>query len=180
MASALGVICLGESSENACFWDGAGIETNAQFRIQDVLNGGREMPANGGGGDCTDCHAGQNPFIVHPESSALNLAGFNTNSDWYTPIDVHPSWKRNPPATATLLNNVDTSYNGAWGAKKDGESCIQCHQLPEVSELDLYCESVLKQAARNTMPSENNTAGWSWPNSSEFRKHIKALRNACP
>ena len=171
-----GVICLGVASENACFWDESYVETSAQFRIQDRLAGGTDMPENGD--QCTDCHAGENPFVSRPESSVLSFNGFSTDTNWYTPIGVHASWPQNPGPT-NLLDNVDTSYT-SWFSSQTGESCIQCHQFPEVSQLPGYCNSVLKESAQNTMPSETDPAGWSSPNGSEYRNHVRALRQACP
>ncbi len=173
-----GVICLGETSENACFWDSFGININDQFRIQDRFFDGVEM-ASLGGGPCTDCHAGENPFVARRAPSVLNFDNLNVRSEWYTPLGVLASWPQNT-APGTLLDSVDTAYTGSFWSSHPGESCIQCHKLPDVSQLPNYCNSVLKKSAQNTMPSENDPAGWSWPNSSDYRKHIKALRQACP
>jgi hypothetical protein len=84
-----GVICLGQASSKVCFWDnqmsGSGFEFDSGTRIPigvadlsvnaDGLYqaGGFEL-LGGSGGVCTDCHAGQNPYNIHPLAD-LNPAG---------------------------------------------------------------------------------------------------------
>src|ERR1039458_6972216 len=63
----------------------------------------------GVGGQCSDCHAGQNSFVVHPRKApfkaaytavqdpAIKAHGANLNGDtWYKPLGVDPSWPQNP------------------------------------------------------------------------------------
>jgi len=177
----LGVICLGVESENACFWDGSGMPFHSDFRIQDQLTSASDFTVDWRGGVCTDCHAGENPFVARRAPSILGFSGSSTTTDWYTPIGVPSMWPQNPGPT-NLLNNISTEYNGFFGTSYPGNSCIDCHKFPDVSDPGLagYCQVVLKLSARRTMPSESDPSGWSWPNNSEYRNHIQALRNACP
>jgi cytochrome c5 len=66
--SALGIICLGTESNNACFYDAEDVPVGAEKPIEEFLAG-----ADLFNGVCTDCHAGENPYVVHP-SGPLNLA----------------------------------------------------------------------------------------------------------
>ena len=45
-------------------------------------------------GVCTDCHAGENPYVVHP-AGPLNMWPDNHPQAWYTPL-IKPSWPQNP------------------------------------------------------------------------------------
>jgi von Willebrand factor type D domain len=67
-----GVICLGQTGK-ACFWDNEKNGTAFTFTRGDTVpfanfGGGFELigdVALGGGGVCSDCHAGENPYIIH-------------------------------------------------------------------------------------------------------------------
>ncbi len=82
-----GVICMGKQTSKVCFWDNQwtnpvtglveafdipattqipiGVPTTAGGKYQ---AGGKEIEF-GPGGVCTDCHAGENPYIIHPQSN---------------------------------------------------------------------------------------------------------------
>ncbi len=179
----LGVICLGTETENACFWDNETVDgvriTN--FNVDDdrtLLDfaGGSEL--SGGGGRCTDCHAGENPFVIHPEAEPFQFdSSVDITSEWYTPVDMPAAWPQNEGPT-DILDNVDTSYNPLFSRPKAGRSCLGCHQFPELDGLFGYCNAVLKRAARRTMPPGESSAGWSGSRG-EFRRHIEVLKDAC-
>jgi hypothetical protein len=75
---ALGIICLGKTSSNACFWDNQqDADGNGSFEksfpipkgmIVSISRfaGGADLATLNTGGICTDCHAGENPFVIHP------------------------------------------------------------------------------------------------------------------
>jgi len=168
----LGIICLGKSSGKACFWDNQ--SNDSGFPIQQGVPvplsqfaGGAELEG-GSGGECTDCHAGENPFIVHP-GTGLAAATMMPNT-WYKPL-VHPSWLQNPGPT-NLLACVPLGPN-------DG-SCLTCHssgmagggRFPAVSTaLSTYC-GLMGMAMNQTMPP--GQAG-----STAYDKHKNALLAAC-
>ena len=63
-----GVICLGQTG-NACFWDNEKNGTQFTFtrgttRSFNDFGGGSELIGSVAG-VCTDCHAGENPYIIH-------------------------------------------------------------------------------------------------------------------
>ena len=78
-----GVICLSQETSKACFWDnqmsgkafpfpaGTQIPISVPNTTIDPMGqyqaGGFEL-LGGSGGVCTDCHAGENPYITHPRS----------------------------------------------------------------------------------------------------------------
>lgn len=168
-----GVICLGEATSNVCIWDnqmsGNGFSFPAGTMIPigepdlainpagQYMAGGFEL--NGGtGGICTDCHAGENPYIIHPDamlsvsldmgdlgSAPLNLPMFAANR--YDP-HVAAAWPQNQLSMAQPL------VPGA---------CVGCHvqggsggRFPHLStELPGYCGTVLAQAITDTMPPFN-------------------------
>ena len=167
-----GVICLGTLTSKACFWDNPNAVTfqrDVQHPITDFV-GGFDLDANAQG-VCSDCHAGENPFVVHPERAPF--VGFSAfGSHWYEPI-VHPSWPQNPGPTS-LLAGVSSP-----------DRCDRCHsagrsggRFPAIStELAGYCSVVLGTAALNNAP--NGTMPPYGADRNQFTSHINALRNAC-
>ncbi len=174
-----GVICLSNLSSKVCIWDnqmsGSGFSFPAGTQIPiGVPNlavnpaglyqaGGAELEG-GSGGVCTDCHAGENPYIIHPLADLdpgagillmgdladppLNLPTFAPNR--YVPL-VPASWPQND------LSHAEAFVPGA---------CVGCHTKPAAGGLagrfphlsvDLngtsgYCKTILKQAIQKTMP----------------------------
>ena len=153
----LGVICLGKVSSKACFWDNN--KNGVKFFPQrgDVVpfedfGGGSELT----GDVCTSCHAGENPYVIHPGTplGLPALAGLPLFSDnWYEPI-VQPGWPQNPGPIAAPSVCAGCHVDGGSGGR-----------FPAVStELRGYCGSVLDNAIRLTMPpvaagSQQNNAG---------------------
>jgi hypothetical protein len=165
-----GVICLGQKSSKVCFWDnqmmGAQFEFPAGTQIpigaaDTSINaegkyqaGGLELKG-GSGGTCTDCHAGENPFIVHPQvdlggglkmgqlnKPPLNLPTFSV--DRYNPI-VAAEWPQNAssqdPSTVPPICQGCHMVGGMGG------------RLPQLSsQLPAYCKTILPQAIMKTMP----------------------------
>lgn len=174
-----GVICLSRITSKVCFWDnqmnGTGFSFAAGTRIPiGVPNlivdpagryqaGGAELDG-GSGGVCTDCHAGENPYIIHPLSDLdpgtgvlrmgdlgdppLNLPVFAPNR--YVPL-VPASWPQND------LSQAQSSVPVA---------CVGCHLKPVAGGIagrfphlsvalngtPGYCRTVLRQAIQRTMP----------------------------
>lgn len=185
-----GVVCLGKrpspltGKSTSCFWDnqmnGLSFEFTKGTRIPIGWNDPAQVSPNPTGrymsggaqltsplaGMCTDCHAGQNPFIVHPRNPVpprafgqpqfpmaetvlgklskppLNMPMFGDT--WYDPL-VLASW----PQNKKRLNDVYLPG-----------SCAGCHaaggsggQLPHLSnEISGYCGRVLKQAIQVGVP----------------------------
>jgi hypothetical protein len=159
-----GVICLGQSSK-VCFWDnqmnrvGFNFASGAEIPIgapNPAINpagqyqaGGLELE-RGSGGVCTDCHAGQNPFIIHPLADLGSLLmgdlqnrlpTFSVNR--YDPL-VPASWPQNQdshPPTRVPSVCASCHVSGTAGA------------LPYLSsKISQYCGTILGQAIRRTMP----------------------------
>jgi hypothetical protein len=174
-----GAICLGQLSSKMCVWDnqmptpnGSGEKTAKGFNfltgeqipigVPDLAidpkgryqAGGAEIEF-GTGGVCTDCHAGENPYVIHPRvdlgngllmgrlnKPPLNLPTFSV--DRYDPF-VGASWPQNRSSMAD---------------KFVPDACSQCHakdgsggRLPLLS-LDLkkgYC-GIISLAVERTMP----------------------------
>jgi hypothetical protein len=118
----LGIICQGELRGNACFWDNQVNDRQVPIpkgTFKPILEfaGGAELD-QGDGGTCTSCHAGENAFIIHPNtalkpaSSALPLMP----KRWYTPM-VHPDWPANPGPDTVLASFPSLRARGpAWNA----------------------------------------------------------------
>jgi hypothetical protein len=173
MIEALGIICQGNDTSKVCFWD------NQQNKRQSPLakNETRALTEFAGGADlengccgvCSDCHAGENAFIIHPGTPLDRGSAIRPNI-WHEPLVV-PRWPLNPGPT-DLLDSI------AVDPVVD-KSCLGCHyqsfagRCPEVSrELGGYCNAVLKNALTMTMPSGNS-------GDQAYSKHIDALLNGC-
>lgn len=164
-----GVICLSQETSKVCFWDnqmsgnGFSFPAGAQIPIGvadtniDPMGryqaGGFEL-LGGSGGVCTDCHAGENPYVTHPSS---NLGG----GVLWESLSVAP---QNLPTFAP--NRYDPLVAAAWpqnqlsqaGPTVPGE-CSACHfkgfagRFPHLSnQLPGYCGTILAQAINRTMP----------------------------
>ena len=168
-ATVMGLICLGTQSSKACFWDNPNkieFERDVPVDISEFL-GGADLASNGQG-TCSDCHAGENPFIVHPEKAAFSGLPNLSPLAWHDPL-VHPNWPQNPGPTV-LLDAVSSPGR-----------CDSCHQVgsagrfPEVSnQLGGYCNAVLKRSigTGDTMPPFGM-------DESLFAAHEAALVAAC-
>jgi hypothetical protein len=136
-----GVICVGKVSSKVCFWDNEKngnvfTFTRGTARPFSDFGGGTELVGTVGG-VCSNCHAGENPFVIHGDvlgSLAGILPTFPNN--WYDPIvrtgDTVP-WPENP------------------GPMNAPGACVGCHvqgsagRLPHLSNgLKDYCDSVLR------------------------------------
>lgn len=175
----LGIICTGKATSNVCFWDnqqndtGTPIKAGTQFPLTGFA-GGSELEG-GDGGVCTSCHAGENPYVVHPKTALglPNLKDYRLKmrpDAWYRPL-VAQSWPQNP-GPSTLLDAIDSP-----------SGCNECHtqkgsggRLPKVSTaLDQYCKGVLMNAIERTMPPGKTGTD---PDP-DYALHIDALLAAC-
>ena len=163
----LGIICQGNDTSRACFWDNNGPVPSAGTTPLLSFKGGAALV--NGNGVCTDCHAGENPFIVHP-GTALDRGAILKPNRWVEPI-VAASWPQNP-GPSTLLEGI---------ALAAGEnSCIGCHnpsgsRFPAVStELPGYCATILGSAFSSTGTMPPGNAG-----NATYLKYVNALRAAC-
>jgi hypothetical protein len=144
----LGIICLGKASGKVCFWDNQSGGTQFFPRRGEVVpfsrfGGGADLVGNVGG-VCTECHAGENPYVIHPGTSLglPALAGLPLFGDrWSEPL-VQPGWPENP------------------GPLDSPGACAACHtkggpggRFPELSTvLPGFCDIILPQAIARTMP----------------------------
>ena len=164
----LGVICLGADTSKACFWDNEDVPRSGITPIED-FRGGAQLA---GGDICSDCHAGENPYVVHP-GSAVDIGAIQHPNSWYDPL-VIASWPQNPGPTNVLDPIVLAGGDG---------SCLSCHQygsagrFPEASTaLPGWCNAVFRNAvglgsATKTMPLGGGSL--------DFSKHINGLDAAC-
>jgi hypothetical protein len=173
VAQLLGLICLGKETSKACFWDnpnGILFERDKPVDINKFV-GGADLNTNGQG-TCTACHAGENPFVVHPDKDAFSGLSSNLQpDDWHEPL-VHPSWPENPGPT-NILDFVSSE-----------DRCDTCHfqgyagRFPDVSDpaISSYCTAVLETSvfggAKRTMPQGGGSL-WGYFN------HVDALLSAC-
>lgn len=184
-----GVICLSKITSKVCFWDnqmmgnGFSFAAGAQIPIG-VPNlavdpagryqaGGFEL-LGGSGGVCTDCHAGENPYIIHPKANLgggvlweslsgppQNLPTFSPNR--YDPL-VAAAWPQNQ------LSQAESTVPGA---------CVGCHKKPGIggrfphlsNQLPGYCNTILAQAITRTMPPSSPGSAAGNPDVANFRSN---------
>lgn len=194
-----GVICLGQATSKVCIWDnqmpqtiggirqGVGFSFPAGTRIPIGVPDLAVDPAgrfqaggfdlnNGSGGVCTDCHAGQNPYIIHPNAdlgggvlmgdlnqSPLSLPTFAAGR--YDPL-VPVAWPQNQRSQSPAL--VPSACSGCHQAGGAGGRFP--HLSTEISAG--YCNTILKQAIEKTMPPSN-------PGSAAGSAEVVAFQNWC-
>jgi hypothetical protein len=167
-----GLICLGTVSNKACFWDnprGTEFERGVPVDISEFV-GGVDLVANNQG-VCSDCHAGENPYVVHPDNPPFSgLTASILPGGWYDPL-VHGSWPQNPGPT-NLLDAVSSVGR-----------CDSCHRVgvagrfPDAStQLPQWCSVVLSTAVGGVPPGTMPPNGL---NKSQFTNHMNALKAAC-
>jgi hypothetical protein len=185
-AGLLGVICLSKVTGKACFWDNQVGGTTQPVGLNEEqtipgpkFSGGIDLTALNAG-QCTSCHAGENPFNIHPGTA---LSGFDTFANvWYKPL-VNPNWAQNAGPT-TLIDTLDS-----------GGDCISCHtaggaggRFPEMStKIRGYCNDVLRKAVGKCLTAPcmdgGNIVSPTMPlgaaGSSANAAHVTALINAC-
>ena len=155
-----GIICQSDTTGKACFWDNVSRENNERLPSEEsehmkiaTIHDGTMITEN-----CTNCHRGENVFVIHPRT-AVDLSGeFDTKPqvDWYTPIP-------------------DQTQRKTWGnpgPMKGLTKCNGCHEIPELAadnndlsnnprEKSPYCR-ILAQVVENKMPP-GDAAGWKNP-----------------
>lgn len=177
---ALGIICLSKQTSKACFWDNQrpvspgsdelevfSIGTDEDVELSEFAGGAGLL--NSANGICTDCHSGENPYVIHP-GTALgmpDLGSLQINSDdWYEPL-VHPSWPQNA-GPINILENLPGAGD-----------CTSCHyqgyagRFPRISaRIRGYCIDVLDKAVARTMPPGN-------PGDPAYFPHAAVLQGLC-
>jgi hypothetical protein len=185
IADVAGLICLGtrptpDGRTKACFWDsprsGPGFPKGVAQPLTNFV-GGWDLEANAQG-VCTDCHAGGNPFVIHPLDSAMAAIGPHFAPDrWYEPI-VHPNWPQNRAPTNLLAGVPSLGRCDRSGCHASVTAGGLAGQFPVLStELPGYCHTVLAKSAgifgeaAQTMPLGGSVA--------DFVNHRLALEAAC-
>jgi hypothetical protein len=161
-----GVICLSKITSKVCIWDnqmngttfsfpaGTKVPIGVPASLGGLYQAGGYELLNGQGGVCTDCHAGENPYIIHPNanlgggvlmgslaSPPFNLPMFAPNR--YDPI-VPAVWPQNQLSmTPAYVPPVCNGCHAQGGAGR----------FPHLStDLPDYCGTILQQAIASTMP----------------------------
>ena len=169
-----GVICTGKLSSKVCFWDNQMAGTTFSFPAGTQIPigvpfspgglyqaGGKEIEFNPVAGICTQCHAGENPYIIHPQ---VNLAPSGS------PILLWETLSQAPRNLPTMpVNRYDPLVAGSWPQNQSSQAgttlpvtCAGCHtkgsagRFPHLSnKISQYCTVVLTQAVsgpKATMP----------------------------
>ena len=185
-AGLLGIICMGdgttkdtnnEDRSNACFWDWQ--DPANPIPVQGVVTKISDFWSapefnDMVGGICSDCHAGDNSYVVHPAEQAFINAIAQKSLDstaWYFPM-VKAGWPKNP--FPVLLEAKLAALPLVAGDKK----CTTCHRLPEISVgLKAYCAEVLwtSMLGRRVIGTDGNpkNTGKTMPPAGDLAKYFK-------
>lgn len=162
-----GIICMGQVTNKVCFFDNQD-STDPDGVFTFPLNNPPPVSQWLGGaaldfdGTCSDCHAGENPYIIHPnrpgQTNGLgNLAAaISANlspNDWHDPIIQSP-WPENPGPM-----NSPPSCDFCHGDADDADKGF-AGRLPHISTfLPGYCGSILRAAvgAKNPLLTVGGT-----------------------
>jgi len=188
VAAAFGVICLGRQSGASCYWDNPMGESFPRYQPVDIENfvGGTDLVGNMGG-VCSDCHAGRNPFVVHPDGPAFKHLRVTDQVDlnpvtWHDPL-VDGAWPQNPPPIRELgpVSNAFAGY--------PQQSCNNCHtgrvagRFPPVrrkptGEMSDYCNVVIRNAIPDNiidgppLDIDPLTDSWTMPPAGNIPEHF--------
>ena len=130
-----GVICQGKESGKACFWDNIDSSSGNRIVESDFKNMDIAKFQNGDqlDEDCTNCHRGDNVYLIHDELSQIPLSDPDKR---YEPIPTGPH------TDGSFWNNPGRGPNEKNLMREEG--CGECHKMPAMS-LE-YCSSVLSPA----------------------------------
>jgi hypothetical protein len=171
----LGVICQGNETSRSCYWDNIGdIGPDEMLTIPGPkFQGGADL-ADGTGGVCTDCHRGENTFIIHPGTPLSFDKSLLLARGWVNPM-VHFLWPQNRKPTRQL-DGVTPDAGGA--------ACKNCHNKgmgARLGELDQsYCGILALSLdgngtiSRPTMPPRDSSY-----TSSQFAAHRAEIDRLC-
>jgi len=171
-----GVICLSQVTSKVCFWDNQMGGTTFSYGATEMIPigvadlavdpmgryqaGGAEIEFNPVAGVCTDCHAGENPYIVHPN---LALPATPTGSGGplmstigvFGPDDLEFAPNRYDPIVGASWPQNDKSMTPAYVPSQ----CELCHQQGDAgrfphlsSDLPGYCGTILAKAVQSGLP----------------------------
>ncbi len=170
-----GVICQSRITSKVCFWDNqmaanpaTGFGQTFDFPAGAIIPigvpdtpgglyqaGGKEIEF-GQGGECTDCHAGENPYIVHPDAVIRTVGGVDyTFGELSNDLPLFAPGRYEPIVGASWWQN-DLSHSPPLVPPE----CVGCHQqgdagrLPHLStRIGGFCGTVLRGAVTGVVPA---------------------------
>ena len=139
----LGIICQSKQSGKSCFWDNVqNTGPNAGDRLEGAatnnmkiseIEGAPELNEN-----CTNCHRGQNVFLVPNDGPPLSLEA--SSSPTLPEMDNEPTVRYQPLSGTPPRPNW---RNPPPFAQESASGCSQgCHEIPALTTN--YCQTVLK------------------------------------
>lgn len=179
----LGIICQGNDTSRACFWDNDGAFGPEQAAtITDNFEAAKELV--NGPDRCTDCHRGENVFIVHP-NSALDIDIRVFGAGWTFDRDESLLQAKSLVQPIVYGNWENELADPFPEVAANETSCTTCHQEGEVGGRlgafnSSYC-AILWYALRSdneadrTMPFASPiTEGLTYP-----QTHYDFIADAC-
>jgi hypothetical protein len=154
------VICQSATTGRACFW-----ENDLATAGRDDLETPRRIvdleTADTVHEPCTNCHRGENAFIVHP-GTPIDQRPDTDSPVWYQPISTQSGFV-NPPA-----------FEG-----RNASTCSTCHAIGNLTRNGAsFCKTVMENAVHRTMPPGGPYPGWASP-TGVHAAAVDTLREAC-
>lgn len=137
-----GVICQSATTGNACFWDSRKRDNNnpmAQMPIVDWYNQGvsiSEMKdatnlTESGSGVCTDCHRGNNVFLISPDAQAWKkvIKTANLGANFTTRVEASTDNQGGVPRYVPVTG-IGGQQRAGWTNTFNAGGCgASCHQV---------------------------------------------------
>jgi hypothetical protein len=185
------LICMGQESSNACFFEAVGYDTDIEGTVDiSELYFGENIPTDDGVAavPCTQCHLGENPFLIHPldpafsgalQAKAMQPGSTDTWSanDYYQAFAV-PNWPPNPPPlNLAMVPSI--------------ERCSDCHvqtfagrfphvsQMPDPTLYDYYCSLVVRGVLQGAPGFSPTMPLFDLSNTADYAAHKNYLLAMC-
>jgi hypothetical protein len=165
----LGIICQGKKSGKACFWDNVEPGTEAKIRGEKtkkldpaLIGDGSNLKEN-----CTECHRGDNVFLITPRT-ALDLdPKKDGRTDRKTEVDTPPY----QPLSGGRPEWINPTREDTDRLAYPGTGCSFCHSIPVVTEK--YCRLLRAMVHGKVMPPSGHDLD------RDEQEEVKQLKEEC-
>src|SRR4029079_19665984 len=128
----LGQICQNKTTGKTCFWDNKDpSDGSTGLKVTPGLGPEQMAGADKLQENCTECHRGDNAFIIHPGTALEQSRQTPCSDSGNRPTDVSSGKNYTPMGAPKFQNPTDAALD------KKLSSCTMCHSMPKLSSS--YC-----------------------------------------